>query len=144
MCKKYQPINRPLTPEEREKIREDNITEAVQIQKGIISDMKEYLSLLPEIKECSELVRQYPLSDQSYYYSIGFIAGYNHRINKMWHDPSEKPVLNQFFVYCDENGYYETDYFYKELILTGNWEDYVAVNKLKRWAYMKDLIPKMD
>lgn len=71
-----------------------------------------------------------------------FENGAEWRINSVWHDVTEKPELNEFFVYCDENNQYETDCFHKELILTVNWEDYVAVNKLKRWAYMKDLVPK--
>lgn len=71
-----------------------------------------------------------------------FKAGAEWRINSAWHDVTEEPELNEFFVYCDENDQYETDCFYKEFILTVNWEDYVAVNNLKRWAYMKDLIPK--
>lgn len=73
-----------------------------------------------------------------------FKSGAEWRINSAWHDASEKPELNEFFVYCDENNQYETDCFYKELILTVNWEDYVAVNNLVRWAYMKDLSPNKE
>lgn len=73
-----------------------------------------------------------------------FKAGAEWRINSAWHDVTEKPELNEFFVYFDENNQYETDCFHKELILTINWEDYVAVNKLKRWAYMKDLVPNKE
>lgn len=66
-----------------------------------------------------------------------FKAGAEWRINSAWHDVTEKPELNEFFVYCDENNQYETDCFYKKQ----NWKVYVAENNLERWAYMKDLIP---
>lgn len=66
-----------------------------------------------------------------------FKAGAEWRINSAWHDASEKPMLNEFFVYCDENNQYETDCFYKKQ----NWKVYVAENNLERWAYMKDLVP---
>lgn len=142
MCKKQQLINRPLTREESEKNMRDNILGALNIQEGIMKDTYKYLDMLPEIEAIAEFVKEDPFSNNSYYYSIGFIAGYDHRINKFWHDATVEPMLNEFFVYCDENNQYETDCFHKELILTVNWEDYVAVKKLKRWAYMKDLVPK--
>lgn len=138
MCKKQQLINKPLKHEERKKNIADNMLDAMKIQEGIMKDTYKHLDMLPEIESIAEFVKEDPSSTESYYYSIGFIAGYEHRINKFWHDASEKPELNEFFVYCDENNQCETDCFYKEQ----NWKVYVAENNLERWAYMKDLIPK--
>lgn len=140
MCKKQQLINRPLTQEEREKNMRDNILGALNIQEGIMKDTYKYLDMLPEIEAIAEFVKEDPSSTESYYYSIGFIAGYDHRINKFWHDATVEPELNEFFVYCDENNQYETDCFYKKQ----NWKVYVAENNLERWAYMKDLIPNKE
>lgn len=137
MCKKQQLINRTLTQEECEKNMKDNILGAMKIQEGVMKDTYKYLDMLPEIEDIAEFVKEDPFSNNSYYYSIGFIAGYEHRINKFWHDATVEPALNEFFVYCDENNQYETDCFYKKQ----NWKVYVAKNNLARWAYMKDLIP---
>ena len=40
------------------------------------------------------------------YYEQGFKDGSKWRINSVWHDSNEKPVLNEFFVYQTdtENG----------------------------------------
>lgn len=73
------------------------------------------------------------------YYEQGFKDGSKWRINSVWHDSKEKPVLNEFFVYQTDNGEWETD-----CLLKDRWDLYVASTKLIRWAYMKDLIPDKE
>lgn len=73
------------------------------------------------------------------YYEQGFKDGSKWRINSVWHDSNEKPVLNEFFVYQTDNGEWETD-----CLLKDRWNLYVVSTKLIRWAYMKDLIPDKE
>lgn len=73
------------------------------------------------------------------YYEQGFKDGSKWRINSVWHDSNEKPVLNDFFVYQTDNGEWETD-----CLLKDRWDLYVVSTKLIRWAYMKDLIPDKE
>ena len=67
----------------------------------------------------------------------GFMAGAQWRINSVWHDASEKPRLNKFFVFEKESNEWETDCIYQQL----KWKRYVAEMDLIRWAYLDDLIP---
>ena len=71
--------------------------------------------------------------------SKGFYHGSKWRINSVWHDSNEKPVLNEFFVYQTDNGELGTD-----CLLKDRWDLYVVSTKLIRWAYMKDLIPDKE
>lgn len=73
------------------------------------------------------------------YYEQGFKDGSKWRIDSVWHDSNEKPVLNEFFVYQTDNGEWETD-----CLLKDRWDLYVVSTKLIRWAYMKDLIPDKE
>lgn len=72
-------------------------------------------------------------------FEAGFCVGAEWRINSVWHDSKEKPVLNEFFVYQTDNGEWETD-----CLLKDRWDLYVVSTKLIRWAYMKDLIPDKE
>lgn len=73
------------------------------------------------------------------YYEQGFKDGSKWRINSVWNDSNEKPVLNEFFVYQTDNGEWETD-----CLLKDRWDLYVVSTKLIRWAYIKDLIPDKE
>ena len=69
-----------------------------------------------------------------------------HTVN-VWHDPSEEPLLEETeiifinerdFAYISESfgctfSYNLEDYY---------WEEYVNLLKIKKWAYVKDLLPK--
>ena len=69
-----------------------------------------------------------------------FADGANWRVNSVWHEASEKTELNEFIVYEDENGQYDTDCFYKNI----TWKVYVVEHDLVRWAYIKDLLPNRE
>jgi hypothetical protein len=69
-----------------------------------------------------------------------FKAGANWRINSVWHDASENPKLNKFFVFENKCNEWETDCLYQHQ----KWNLYVAVNDLIRWAYIEDLLPNTE
>lgn len=70
----------------------------------------------------------------------GFKDGAKWRIDSVWNDVRKEPKINEFFVFENEHQEYETDCFYKNI----NWKVYVAENDVKRWAYIKDLIPELE
>ena len=72
--------------------------------------------------------------------SEDFIAGAAWRINSVWHDASENPKLNKFFVFENKCNEWETDCLYQHQ----KWNLYVAVNDLIRWAYIEDLLPNTE
>lgn len=62
-----------------------------------------------------------------------------HPIN-VWHDASEKPILHKpILIQC---GYplhtYEATALSEDVI----WGDFVVLNAIFHWAYIKDLLPK--
>ena len=61
-------------------------------------------------------------------------------LSKIWHDASEKPILHKpILIQC---GYplhtYEATVLSEDVI----WGDFVVLNAIFRWAYIKDLLPK--
>lgn len=74
------------------------------------------------------------------YYQQGFKDGAAWRINSVWHDASENPKLNKFFVFENKCNEWETDCLYQHQ----KWNLYVAVNDLIRWAYIEDLLPNTE
>ena len=67
----------------------------------------------------------------------GFIAGANWRINSVWHDVNEEPIINKPFLIEQEEEWFEVDCLYKKL----RWDVYVGENYVRRWAYIEDLLP---
>lgn len=70
-----------------------------------------------------------------------FVKGAEWRIESVWHDSQEKPVLNEFFVYQTEDNEWETDCLFKKTI---RWDVYAVCKRIIRWAYMKDLTPNKE
>ena len=61
-------------------------------------------------------------------------------LSQVWHDASEKPILHKpILIQC---GYplhiYEATALSEDVI----WGDFVVLNAIFRWAYIKDLLPK--
>lgn len=61
-------------------------------------------------------------------------------LSKIWHDASEEPILHKpILIQC---GYplhtYEATALSEDVI----WGDFVVLNAIFRWAYIKDLLPK--
>lgn len=71
---------------------------------------------------------------------IAFKTGAAWRINSVWHDASENPKLNKFFVFENKCNEWETDCLYQHQ----KWNIHVAVNDLIRWAYIEDLLPNTE
>lgn len=70
-----------------------------------------------------------------------FVKGAEWRIDSVWHDSQEKPVINESFVYQTADEEWETDCLFKDTI---RWDVYVVSQKMTRWAYIKDLIPNTE
>ena len=62
-----------------------------------------------------------------------------HPIN-VWHDTNEEPRLNQWFLaqICD-NAF---DTFVMEMDKNEDWKEWSNGINIKRWAYIRDLLPK--
>ena len=69
-----------------------------------------------------------------------------HPVN-VWHDPDEEPLLEETeIIFINERdfahiskrkgGHFSYAYVYY------SWEDYVNSLKIKKWAYISDLLPK--
>lgn len=62
-----------------------------------------------------------------------------HPIN-MWHDTNEPPRLNQWFLaQIGENAF---DTFVMSMPKNEDWKEWSNGVNIKRWAYIKDLLPK--
>ena len=91
-------------------------------------------------------------NEEERWYKIGCIDGLNaadaeSNLESLWHDSSEEPLLEEEeIIFLSEYGsahiserfgctflYNLEDYY---------WEEFVNLLKIKRWAYIKDIIPK--
>lgn len=70
-------------------------------------------------------------------YRLGFIAGADWRINSVWHDANEIPKKNDSYIVVYNRFGIKTDFWshYR------GWEKYRRVDKVKKWAYIEDLLP---
>lgn len=62
-----------------------------------------------------------------------------HPIN-MWHDTNEEPRLNQWFLAQIGDNAFDT--FVMEMDKNEDWKEWSNGVNIKRWAYIKDLLPK--
>ena len=62
-----------------------------------------------------------------------------HPIN-MWHDTNEEPRLNQWFLAQIGDNAFDT--FVMEMDKNEDWKEWNNGVNIKRWAYIKDLLPK--
>lgn len=62
-----------------------------------------------------------------------------HPIN-MWHDANEEPRLNQWFLAQIGDNAFDT--FVMEKNKNEDWKEWSNGINIKRWAYIKDLLPK--
>lgn len=69
-----------------------------------------------------------------------FIAGADWRINSVWHDVSEKPQKNDVHIAVLNKYGIKTDFWCDFC----GWEKYVRLDKIEKWAYIKDLIPNTE
>ena len=62
-----------------------------------------------------------------------------HPIN-MWHDTNEEPRLNQWFLAQIGDNSFDT--FVMEMDKNEDWKEWSNGINIKRWAYIRDLLPK--
>lgn len=109
----------------------------------LISKLKEYDGELTVKVWSNGAEKPYPISNVAAGTMCAYI-GIDDRnlvdLSKIWHDASEKPILHKpILIQC---GYplhiYETTALSEDVI----WGDFVVLNAIFRWAYIKDLLPK--
>ena len=73
-------------------------------------------------------------------YRLGFIAGADWRINSVWHDANEIPKKNDSYIVVYNRFGIKTDFWshYR------GWEKYRRADKVKKWAYIEDLLPTKE
>lgn len=66
-----------------------------------------------------------------------FMKGADWRINTAWHDANEIPKKNDSYIVVYNRFGIKTDFWshYR------GWEKYRRVDKVKKWAYIEDLLP---
>lgn len=69
-----------------------------------------------------------------------FKAGADWRINSVWHDANEIPKKNDSYIAVYNRYGIKTDFWshYR------GWEKYRRVDKVKKWAYLEDLLPTTE
>ena len=78
----------------------------------------------------------------------GFVAGAkwadkHPNLESLWHDASEEPVGANWEILCQDemNGCWVENRIEAQL-LHKNWNAYTEIEKIVRWAYISDLLPK--
>lgn len=86
------------------------------------------------------------ITDNSYCnYCAGFIKGAKwadeNPIN-VWHNASEEPESNNCGIICLDTGgncWVENMFV---VLLHNNWNEYIEIERVDKWAYVDDLLPK--
>lgn len=79
------------------------------------------------------------------WFEIGCIAGLKAadaepNLESLWHSASEEPRLNQWFLAQIGDNAFDT--FVMEMDKNEDWKEWSNGVNIKRWAYLKDLLPK--
>ena len=79
------------------------------------------------------------------WYEIGCIDGLKAadaepNLESIWHDASEEPLLDQWFLAQIGDNAYDT--FVMEMDKNEDWKEWSNGINIKRWAYIRDLLPK--
>lgn len=116
----------------------------------LVSKLKEYDGELTVKVWSNGAEKAYPISHVGQGHTDGVLDTYVSIVvdddrnlvdlSKIWHDASEKPILHKpILIQC---GYplhtYEATALSEDVI----WGDFVVLNAIFRWAYIKDLLPK--
>ena len=101
-----------------------------------------------EIKEFLEIELNYFETDREEdWYKVGLVDGLkiadeNPNLEKFWHSVHEKkPERGSYFIAEDYEGHLDAFCWTEKDV---DWIDYYLLFKLKRWAYMKDFLPKIN
>ena len=87
----------------------------------------------------SESGRTYEQSLMATGFEKGIRWADEHPIN-MWHDTNEEPRLNQWFLAQIGDNAFDT--FVMEMDKNEDWKEWSNGINIKRWAYIRDLLPK--
>lgn len=68
-----------------------------------------------------------------------YVAGAEWRINSVWNEPTIEAIRDEDILIEDIRGKFTVHKFYLE-----KWENMVRIYEIKRWAYIKDLIPNAE
>ena len=84
------------------------------------------------------------ISEQRWY-EIGCIDGLKAadsepNLESLWHDASEEPKLNQWFLAQIGDDAFDT--FIMDMNKNEDWRKWSKGINIKRWAYISDLLPK--
>ena len=68
-------------------------------------------------------------------------------ISQVWHDASEKPLLEETeIIFINERGFAHISErnggAFSYTLVDYDWEGYVNTLRIKKWAYVSDLLPK--
>ena len=68
-------------------------------------------------------------------------------LESLWHNPSEEPLLEEVeIIFIDEQDFAHISErnggYFSHTLVDYSWEEYVNSLKIKRWAYISDLLPK--
>ena len=86
-------------------------------------------------------------SNPWFYFKAGTEWADKHPKN-VWHDVSEEPLLEETeIIFINEQDIAHIskrkgEYFSYAFVLYCSWEEYVNSLKIKKWAYISDLLPK--
>ena len=107
-----------------------------------------------EIEKLS-VVKPYRFESQfeEIWYEVGCIDGLKAadaepNLERLWHDASEEPQYKnkRILAYSEYFDYFFVDFPIYLMIKDGgefkNWETVVLRNKISKWAYVSDLLPK--
>lgn len=90
----------------------------------------------PCIRDCEKCQDEQKEHCTWSYIRDGFVMGALWRVKSAWHDVSEEPERNR--IYLAQLGDCAFDTFYD----SKNWANFSRGVNMKRWAYIKDLIPE--
>ena len=79
--------------------------------------------------------------DMQFAFQLGIKCADDNTVN-VWHDTSEEPKLNQWFLAQIGDGAFDT--FIMAMDKNQTWRDWCDGINLKRWVHISELLPKED
>lgn len=118
----------------------DNMVSSLKIHEELDKKLVKRLKLMPYLKKVYEFVAKDETSKEAEYFCDGFVEGADWRINSVWHDANEIPKKNDSYIVVYNRFGIKTDFWshYR------GWEKYRRADKVKKWAYIEDLLPTKE
>ena len=95
----------------------------------------ELLKIVLKIMEIDDIYK-----DQIDAHKQDFTECRKHLIKSWWHDTNEEPRLNQWFLAQIGDNAFDT--FVMEMDKNEDWKEWSNGVNIKRWAYIRDLLPR--